>query len=202
MASRPKGFGLTRETDEKLRAKYLVEDEQKIAKWIHKRTGREFTGRGQDEFRDFLMDGHVLCALYNSFKYGKDLKPNDGSKVKLQAMRNMKESENIEMFLKAAEGMGMKRLDMFQTVNIRDNQNMSQVLSTLLALANVAKARGVDGDLSIATKIAQENPREFDEQTQREGRNIIGLQMGTNQGASQAGMTGYGAQRQINHKSN
>ena len=29
-------------------------------------------------------------------------------------MKNMKESENIEMFLKAAEKIGMKRLDMFQ----------------------------------------------------------------------------------------
>ena len=41
------------------------------------------------------------------------------------------------------------------------------------------------------------NPREFDEDKLREGRNVIGLQMGTNQVASQAGMTPYGKGRQV-----
>lgn len=44
---------------------------------------------------------------------------------------------------------------------------------------------------------AQENKREFTEEQLVEGKSIIGLQMGTNKGASQAGMTGYGRPRQI-----
>ena len=31
----------------------------------------------------------------------------------------------------------------------------------------------------------------------REGQNVIGLQMGSNRGASQQGMTPYGKQRQV-----
>lgn len=44
---------------------------------------------------------------------------------------------------------------------------------------------------------AQENKREFSEDQLKEGQSVIGLQMGTNKGASQAGMTGYGRPRQI-----
>lgn len=44
---------------------------------------------------------------------------------------------------------------------------------------------------------AQENRRDFSEEQLKEGQSVIGLQMGTNKGASQAGMTGYGRPRQI-----
>lgn len=44
---------------------------------------------------------------------------------------------------------------------------------------------------------AQEHKREFTESQLQEGKHVIGLQMGTNRGASQAGMTGYGRPRQI-----
>lgn len=44
---------------------------------------------------------------------------------------------------------------------------------------------------------SQENRREFTEEQLAEGKSIIGLQMGTNAGASQSGMTGYGQPRQI-----
>lgn len=44
---------------------------------------------------------------------------------------------------------------------------------------------------------AQENRRDFSEDQLKSGKNVIGLQMGSNKGASQAGMTGYGRPRQI-----
>lgn len=44
---------------------------------------------------------------------------------------------------------------------------------------------------------SKENPRSFSDNQLQEGKNVIGLQMGTNRGASQAGMTGYGMPRQI-----
>ncbi len=45
---------------------------------------------------------------------------------------------------------------------------------------------------------SHENKREFTDEQLKEGQSVIGLQMGTNKGASQAGMTGYGRPRQIN----
>ena len=46
-------------------------------------------------------------------------------------------------------------------------------------------------------KEATENKREFSQQQLKQGEGVIGLQMGTNKGASQSGMTAYGQQRQI-----
>ena len=46
-------------------------------------------------------------------------------------------------------------------------------------------------------QVASENKREFDEQVLKAGQAIIGLQYGSNKGASQAGMTAYGTGRQI-----
>ena len=39
--------------------------------------------------------------------------------------------------------------------------------------------------------------REFTQEQLKAGQNVIGLQMGSNRGASQTGMTAYGATRQI-----
>lgn len=50
---------------------------------------------------------------------------------------------------------------------------------------------------SSPSRKAQEHKREFTESQLQEGKHVIGLQMGSNRGASQAGMTGYGRPRQI-----
>lgn len=54
-----------------------------------------------------------------------------------------------------------------------------------------------DADACRARRKSQENRRVFSEDKLKEGQSVIGLQMGTNRGASQAGMTGYGMPRQI-----
>lgn len=46
------------------------------------------------------------------------------------------------------------------------------------------------------------NVREFSDEQLAAGKNIIGLQMGSNKGASQKGMTAPGATRQIRHEDN
>ena len=51
--------------------------------------------------------------------------------------------------------------------------------------------------LLILLQVASENKRNFDDDVLKAGQSMIGLQYGTNKGASQAGMTPYGASRQI-----
>jgi len=48
----------------------------------------------------------------------------------------------------------------------------------------------------LGPKEATQNPREFSEEQLKAGQCIIGLQMGTNRGASQAGMN-FGKTRHI-----
>jgi len=50
---------------------------------------------------------------------------------------------------------------------------------------------------NIGVKVADENKRMFSPDVLAESHKIIGLQYGSNKGASQAGMTPYGAVRQI-----
>ena len=50
---------------------------------------------------------------------------------------------------------------------------------------------------TIGPKEASQNKRDFTEEQLKAGQNVIGLQMGSNTGASQAGTTAYGMQRQI-----
>ena len=46
------------------------------------------------------------------------------------------------------------------------------------------------------------NVRDFTDEQMKAGQNVIGLQMGSNKGASQKGMTAPGAVRQIRHEDN
>lgn len=50
--------------------------------------------------------------------------------------------------------------------------------------------------LCCVCRKAQENKREFSAEQLKAGKNVIGLQMGSNKGASQEGMS-YGRPRQI-----
>ena len=53
-----------------------------------------------------------------------------------------------------------------------------------------AQAKGFNGP-TLGPKESKGEKREFTEEQLKAGQNVIGLQMGTNKGASQAGMTAY-----------
>lgn len=73
-----------------------------------------------------------------------------------------------------------------------------QVINGIIALARKALKKGVETNVpGIAPKEASANKRDFTEEQLQEGKNVIGLQMGSNKGASQAGQTAYGLGRQI-----
>lgn len=49
----------------------------------------------------------------------------------------------------------------------------------------------------LGVRKASENKRAFNADVMKAGQSVIGLQYGSNKGASQAGMTAYGTGRQI-----
>ncbi|XP_010084183.1 PREDICTED: transgelin-3-like [Pterocles gutturalis] len=82
----------------------------------------------------------------------------------------------------------------------RMRKDMAAVQRTLMALGSLAVTKDdgcYKGDPSWFHRKAQQNRRGFSEEQLRQGQNVIGLQMGSNKGASQSGMTGYGMPRQI-----
>lgn len=140
-------------------------------------------------FGHALKDGVSLCTLMNA------LQP--GTIARISTMKApFKQRENLELFLKGCETYGLKSQDLFQVNDLYENKNLYMVVDCLFALGGLAQKRHFDGPV-IGVKVAMENKRNFTAEKLKESQKIIGLQYGSNKGASQAGMTAYGTGRQI-----
>lgn len=148
---------------------------------------------GKAGFQKWLKDGTVLSHLINS------LAPNSVAKIQSSAMA-FKQMEQVSQFLKACEKYGIAATDLFQTVDLWEGKDMASVQRTLMNLGGLAVTKDdgqFRGDPNWFPKKSMENRRGFSQDKLKEGQSVIGLQMGTNKGASQSGMTGYGMPRQI-----
>ncbi|XP_063061890.1 transgelin-like isoform X2 [Engraulis encrasicolus] len=195
MANKGPSYGLSRAVQDKIDKKYDAELEERLVEWI----GAQCPEAGKPEagklgFQAWLKNGVVLCELINSLDAAKPVKKIGHSDMAFKQM------EQISQFLTAAERYGVQKTDMFQTVDLWEGKDLASVQRTLLAIGSIAvtKEDGMfKGNPDCFFKKAQENRRDFSDDQLKEGKNIIGLQMGSNQGASQSGMTGYGRPRQI-----
>ncbi|XP_036380202.1 transgelin-like [Megalops cyprinoides] len=197
MANKGPAYGLSREVQSKIDKKYDPDLEERLVEWIVAQCGSG-VGRpepGKTGFQNWLKDGIILSQLINSL-YG----PNKPIKKIQSSSMAFKQMEQISQFLNAAERYGVTKTDMFQTVDLWEGKDLAGVQRTLMALGSLAVTKNdgnYQGDPNWFHKKAQENRREFSDDQLKEGQSVIGLQMGTNKGASQAGMTGYGRPRQI-----
>ncbi|ESO02303.1 hypothetical protein HELRODRAFT_184984 [Helobdella robusta] len=195
MASRPVGYGLTAEIKGKMDAKYENDKEQEVRLWIESvikepldKTVGSHENLGPKRFQAALKDGIKLCKLANVIMSPSKVKYNE-------SQLPFKQMENINLFLKACETYGVAKTDLFQTVNLYENQNLWQVILTIYALGRKAQLKGYAGP-TLGPKEAQKNVRDFTEEQLNAGQTVIGLQMGTNKLASQKGMS-FGATRHI-----
>ncbi|KAM9774513.1 transgelin-3b isoform X2 [Syngnathus acus] len=198
MANRGPTYGLSREVQEKIEQKYDPDLEQRLVDWIVAQCAGsvEKPPAGREAFQKWLMDGTVLCRLINSL-YPKDKEPVRKISESQMAFKQM---EKISQFLQAAEAYGVTKTDIFQTVDLWEGKDMAAVQRTLMALGSVAVTNNdglYKGDPDWFHRKAQGYRREFTEEQLRQGQSLISLQMGSNRGASQSGMTGYGMHRQI-----
>jgi hypothetical protein len=180
---RAKKSGLSADIQKKLEAKYNLDQEVQCRAWIEEVLGDKLSDQevGMNNFQACLKDGRVLCRLLNKLN-GEDLI----KKINTQKMA-FKQMENIEQFIKGCKAFGLKDGDIFQTADLYECQNMSQVIVALYALSAVSVKNGWTG-VSIGAKLAQKNERHFTEEQLNEGKSVIGLQYGSNKGASQSGM--------------
>ncbi|XP_012684331.1 transgelin isoform X2 [Clupea harengus] len=195
MANKGPSYGLSREVQGKIDRKYDPELEERLVQWVVAQCGASKPEAGKVGFQAWLKDGCVLGELINSL-YSSD-KPI--KKIQHSDMA-FKQMEQISQFLNAAERYGVSKTDIFQTVDLWEAKDLASVQRTLMAVGSVAvtKEDGLfQGNPDWFFKKAQENRRDFSEDQMKEGKSIIGLQMGSNKGASQSGGTGYGRPRQI-----
>jgi len=184
MTHRAEKSGLSRDIQKKLEAKYNLDQEVQCRAWIEEVLDEKLSDQevGMHNFQHCLKDGQVLCKLLNTLNGEALIK-----KINSQKMA-FKQMENIEQFIKGCKTFGLKDGDIFQTADLYECQNMSQVIATIYAVSSVASSeKGYEGP-SIGTKIAEKNEREFDEATLNAGKFVLGGQMGYTEGESQSGM--------------
>ncbi|KAI0207068.1 Calponin-3 [Lamellibrachia satsuma] len=130
---------------------------------------------GMDRFHAALKDGILLCKLADAI-----IGP---GKVKFNKMKvPFKQMENIN-FLVACEKYGVAKTDLFQTVDLFENQNLWQVVCKIHAFRRKAQTIGFQSPCP-GPREAAKNVREFTEDQLQAGQTVIGLQMGTNEVAS------------------
>jgi len=106
-------YGIDKELKAKQDAKYDARLEAEVRQWIeavtHDRLGADFA--------DSLKSGVILCKLINAIKPGA-IRNISNTKLAFQQM------ENIGNFLSACESIGMKRHDLFQTVDLYEKKKI------------------------------------------------------------------------------
>jgi len=185
-AARPKGYGLTAELASKRSGRFDRELATQAMTWINEVLGENRLNANVDDANDVhvqLKDGRVLCELINRIS-GANININPGKMA-------FKQMENINNFLIESENYGVMKGDLFQVVDLYEAQNIPQVVAGIHALGRKAQTKGFDG--------AVLGPREATvagTETAGDGIQIIGLQQGSNKGASQAGQN-FGKTRAI-----
>ena len=192
MAYAGPSYGLSAELKQKQEAKYDPEEAKKCLSWINQVTSAGLDVnkcRTDDEFAELLKDGQALCKLINAIAPGSVGRINTMSAT-------FKQRENIEMYLAGCSKFGLIESDLFQVNDLYEMKNVYMVIDNCYSLSGLAQKKGWRGP-SLGVKHASQNKREFDEATLNAGKNVISLQYGSNQGASQTGMV-YGSNRPIN----
>ena len=185
MATRPTGYGYTKDLEKKKLAKYDPNLESEVRNWISAILKKPFPS---GDFGEALKSGVILCQLMNTLKPGSIKKISETSAP-------FKQMENISNFLTVAKQYGVTDVNLFQTADLFDGSNVHQVVVTLDSLGRAAQTHGFKGP-ALGVKEAMYNERNFSEEQLKKGDGIIGLQMGTNAGANQTGVT-FGKQRDV-----
>lgn len=179
-------------------AKYNEEDEAQVRRWIEAVLGRNVFGEksGADAVQEVLADGTVLLELANELCKA-DPNHSLGPAIKVSTENKaFKKMDNINKYLIfCSECLQVPNGDQFQTVDLYEKQNMAAVISQIHAVGRRSVAKGLNVP-ALGPKEAKANKREFSEEQLKAGENVIGLQMGTNKLASQAG-DHFGRPRQV-----
>ncbi|XP_041462728.1 myophilin-like isoform X1 [Lytechinus variegatus] len=183
-ANRGPSYGDLRQRQMKIESKRDPELERQCIEFIVHHTGETV-----NTFDD-LKNGVILCKLINS------LKPGAVKKVENATKNTFAKRANLESFIQGCKTFGLKDQEVFQVNDLFENKNIPQFTQCIVALGRYAQGiPGYDGPI-LGPKQSEENQREFTQEQMDAGKHMIGLQMGQNKGASQAGGD-FGRPRQI-----
>ena len=180
-------MSLERQVRAKLAGKRDPQQEKEAQEWVEAVLGKKFPAG--EAFEDVIRDGTVLCEMMNKLVPGAVPKINtSGGQFKMM--------ENINNFQAALKNYGVADIDVFQTVDLWEKKDIAQVVCTLFALGRTTYKHPEWKGPYLGPKPSDECKRDFSEEQLKAGQTIIGLQAGSNKGATQAGQN-LGAGRKI-----
>jgi len=164
------------------------EQEKEVLEWIEA-VLEEPLPKG--DFEEVLKNGVVLCKMMNKISPGSVAKFKQSGPAFLLM-------ENVQTFLAAIKKYGVPDEEVFQTPDLFEARNISQVTLCLYALARTTQKHPEYNGPKLGPKMATKNERNFSDEQIRQGRDgAVGLQAGSNKGASQAGHGGMGNTRHM-----
>ncbi|XP_063703541.1 muscle-specific protein 20-like [Culicoides brevitarsis] len=162
-------------------------EEAQAQRWIETIIGEPFPSNLC--YEDALRNGVILCKLMSKLSPGSINKINTSG-------GDYKFMDNLNQFQRASIAYGVADVDLFQAVDLVEKKNINLVTQTIFAIGRACYRHPEFRGPYLGPPPAQENRRNFSEDTLRAGEAIIGLQAGTNKGASQSGQN-FGATRKI-----
>lgn len=179
--------GIAAEAQSKVDAKYNEQHAAECLEWIAAITGKDVDTSGNAEnFYEQLKNGVLLCEVINA------LKPGQIKKIQTSSMA-FKCMENINNFVDGAKALGVPSQETFQTVDLWEKQNLNSVV---ICIQSLGRKGSQFGKPSIGPKESEKNVRHFTEEQLNASNSVISLQMGSNKGANQAGMS-FGTTRHM-----
>eukprot|EP00800_Vazella_pourtalesii_P006497 TRINITY_DN1848_c1_g1_i1.p1 TRINITY_DN1848_c1_g1~~TRINITY_DN1848_c1_g1_i1.p1 ORF type:complete len:191 (+),score=41.01 TRINITY_DN1848_c1_g1_i1:53-625(+) len=189
MANRAEKSGIAADLQATRSEKYPKEAEKECVGWMESILGEKKSG----SFYEWLRDGSTLCRLINKIYPGTVSQ--EHCRPTTQALV-FKQYENINKFLQGCKTHGVSEKDLFVTLDLHEANDMAQVIATLYSLDRKAQKSGRKVPV-LSPKEADGKTRVFSAEQLADSKKIVSLQMGTNAGASQAGMVPPGSRRQI-----
>jgi len=176
MSNSGPSYGLSAAVGRKLQGKRDPEQEASALQWVYQVLGERPPNAPYDEI---LRDGQVLCRFAQKINPSLIPRINSGP-------GQFKLMENIAAFQEACKRLGVRETDVFQTVDLWERRNVSQVTNCLSALGSVLQKTHPHLP-QFGPRVSEENLRNFTEEQLRAGKDVISLQYGSNQGANQSG---------------
>ncbi|CAL8100385.1 unnamed protein product [Calicophoron daubneyi] len=208
--------GFAREVQQKLAEKFNQEEAAKTLRWIRllpkpadtpeayleavEKIPEDIKTVDCDAYAGYLSNGLVLGYLVAC------LDPDFVQKLKTvktwqvsdkPAFETSRQRDRIGSFLKFTAAYGVDPAFQFQTDQLYESTNLTQVVVCLSQLGVEAQTKpDFKGPQDYWMHKHKENKRQFTEEQLRSGEKVIGLQMGTAAGANASGIS-FGAHRHI-----
>lgn len=195
MSNRAKKCGIGAAVQAKVDSKYdeaLASEGLQWIKTVLEKHGdpQEFDVSGdRANFESVLSDGFLLAKLINVLQPGCI----NANKLSKRPTMMFKKMELIEIFLAKIKTYGVPDHELFSTIDLTEAQNLNQVV---ICLQGVGRKARTNGEIGFGPQESQANVRNFTEEQLNAGQGVIGLQYGSNRGATQAGMS-FGKSRMI-----